>query len=68
MTWKKCFTGLTTPRPYNPKYPYAIDHIIYNQAVDGLVLETETYFDTRAGKYSDHLPLFTAFDISANKE
>ena len=65
---EKVLHGINHPRPYNPKYPYAIDHIIYNQAVDGLVLETETYFDTRAGKYSDHLPLFTAFDISANKE
>ena len=65
---EKVLHGINHPRPYNPKYPYAIDHIIYNQAVDGLVLETETYFDTRAGKYSDHLPLFSTFDITGNKE
>ena len=56
--------GIAHPQPYNPKYPYAIDHIIYNQALDALVVEAETFFDMKAGDYSDHLPLFTVFDLS----
>ena len=61
---EKVLHGIEHPRPYNPKYPYAIDHVIYNQSVDGLVLETEAFFDTRAAKYSDHLPLFATLDWS----
>ena len=60
---EKVLHGIEHPQPYNPKYPYAIDHIIYNQAVDGLVLEAEAIFDTGADKYSDHLPLFATFDL-----
>ena len=61
---EKVLHGIEHPQPYNPKYPYAIDHIVYNQTVDGLVLEEETFFDTKASKYSDHLPLFATFDLS----
>ena len=61
---EKALHGIRHPRPYNPKYPYAIDHIIYNQALDGLVVERETFFDVRADKYSDHLPLFTVFNLA----
>ena len=28
---EKVLHGINHPRPYNPKYPYAIDHIIYNR-------------------------------------
>ena len=61
---EKALHGIKHPRPYNKKYPYAIDHIIYTQAVDGLALEAATFFDTRADSYSDHLPLFATFDLS----
>ena len=61
---EKALHGVKHPRPYNPKYPYAIDHIIYNQALDGLAVERETFFDVRADEYSDHLPLFAVFDLA----
>ena len=61
---EKVLHGIEHPQPYNPKYPYAIDHIIYNQALDSLVVEAETFFDTRADKYSDHLPLFAVFELA----
>ncbi len=61
---EKALHGVEHPQPYNRKYPYAIDHIIYNQAVDSLLLEAEAFFDTGAGEYSDHLPLFVTFDLS----
>ena len=61
---EKVLHGMAHPQPYNPKYPYAIDHIVYNQVLDALVVEAETFFDTKAGDYSDHLPLFAVFDLS----
>ena len=61
---EKVLHGKAHPQPYNPKFPYAIDHIIYNQALDALVVEEKTYFDTGAEQYSDHLPLFATFDLS----
>lgn len=61
---EKALQGIKHPRPYNPKYPFAIDHIVYNRFLDGLVVEEETFFDVRADKYSDHLPLFTVFDLA----
>ena len=61
---EKALHGIKHPQPYNPKYPFAIDHIVYNQYLDGLVVEEETFFDVRADKYSDHLPLFTVFDLA----
>ena len=61
---EKVLHGKAHPQPYNPKYPYAIDHIIYNQALDALVVEEKSHFDTGAEKYSDHLPLFATFDLS----
>ena len=61
---EKALHGIKHPRPYNPKYPFAIDHIVYNRALDGLVVEEETFFDVRADRYSDHLPLFTVFDLA----
>ena len=61
---EKVLHGMAHPQPYNPKYPYAIDHIVYNQALDALVVEAETFFDTKAGDYSDHLPLFAVLDLS----
>ena len=61
---EKALQGIKHPRPYNPKYPFAIDHIVYNRALDGLVVEEETFFDIRADRYSDHLPLFTVFDLA----
>ena len=61
---EKALQGIKHPRPYNPKYPFAIDHIVYNRALDGLVVEEETFFDVRAERYSDHLPLFTVFDLA----
>ena len=61
---EKALHGIKHPRPYNPKYPFAIDHIVYNRALDGLVVEEETFFDVRADKYSDHLPLYTVFDLT----
>ena len=61
---EKALHGVEHPQPYNRKYPYAIDHIIYNQAMDSLLLEAEAFFDVGAGSYSDHLPLFATFDLS----
>ena len=61
---EKALHGIRHPLPYNPKYPFAIDHVIYNRALDGLALEQETFFDARAGQFSDHLPLFTVFDLA----
>lgn len=61
---EKALHGIKHPRPYNPKYPFAIDHIVYNRALDGLVVEEETFFDVRADEYSDHLPLFTVFNLA----
>ena len=61
---EKALHGVRHPRPYNPKYPFAIDHIIYNRALDDMVVEYETFFDVRADPYSDHLPLFTVFDLA----
>ena len=63
---EKVLHGMAHPQPYNPKYPYAIDHIIFNQALDALVVEENTFFDTGAGDYSDHLPLFAVFDLSGS--
>ena len=65
---EKVLHGMKHPQPYNPKYPYAIDHIIYNQALDALVVEEKTFFDTGAADYSDHLPLFAVFDLSTVRE
>ena len=65
---EKALHGVKHPRPYNPKYPFAIDHIVYNRALDGLVVEEETFFDVRADRYSDHLPLFTVFDLARSGE
>ena len=61
---EKALHGVKHPRPYNPKYPFAIDHVIYNQALDGLAVEQDTFFDVPGGRYSDHLPLFTVLDLS----
>ena len=58
---EKVLHGTAHPQPYNPKFPYAIDHIIYNQALDALVVEEKTYFDTGAEKYSITCP-FATFD------
>ena len=65
---EKALQGVKHPKPYKRKYPYAIDHVIYNQALDGLVVEAKTSFDIEAGKYSDHLPLFAVFDLSRSEE
>ena len=61
---EKALHGIKHPLPYNPKYPFAIDHIVYNRALDGLAVEEETFFDVRAHRYSDHLPLFTVFNLA----
>ena len=61
---EKALQGVEHPQPHNRKYPYAIDHIIYNQAVDSLLHEAEAFFDVGAGNYSDHLPVFATFDLS----
>ena len=61
---EKALHGVKHPRPYNRKYPFAIDHIIYNQALDNLMVEEQTHFDVQADEYSDHLPLFAVFDLS----
>ena len=61
---EKALHGIKHPRPFNPRYPFAIDHIIYNQALDGLLLERQTFFDVRADAYSDHLLLFAVFDLT----
>ena len=60
---EKARHALAHPRPYNPRFPYAIDHIVYNRAVDGALLETSAHFDVDAAAHSDHLPLFTTFDV-----
>ena len=60
---EKALQGVEHPQPYNRKYPYAIDHIIYNQAVDSLLHEAGAFFDTGAGSHSDHLPVFATFDL-----
>lgn len=65
---EKALHGVKHPKPYNRKYPYAIDHVIYNQALDGLIVEAKTSFDIETGKYSDHLPLFAVFDLSRSEE
>ena len=65
---EKALHGVKHPKPYYRKYPYAIDHVIYNQALDGLIVETKTSFDIEAGKYSDHLQLFAVFDLSRSAE
>ena len=65
---EKALHGVRHPQPYNPKYPFAIDHIVYNQALDGLVVEEKTFFDVSADRYSDHLPLFAVFDPSRSGE
>ena len=61
---EKALHGIKHPQPYRRKYPFAIDHVIYNQALDNLAVEAGTFFDIEAGKYSDHLPLFATFDLS----
>ncbi len=61
---EKALAGVKHPLPRNKKYPYAIDHVVYNQAMDSLVLETESFFDTAARRYSDHLPLFVTFEAA----
>ena len=65
---EKVLHGMAHPQPYNPKFPYAIDHIIYNQALDALVVEEKTFFDPGAADYSDHLPLFAVFDLPTARE
>ena len=60
---EKALHGMKHPKPYNRKYPYAIDHIIYNQALDALAIEEKTYFDVRAAPHSDHLPLISVFEM-----
>ena len=64
---EKALHGIKHPQPYRKKYPFAIDHVIYNQALDNLAVEAATYFDTGAAEYSDHLPLFAVFDLSRAK-
>lgn len=65
---EKALHGVKHPKPYYRKYPYAIDHVIYNQALDGLIVEAKTSFDIEAGTYSDHLPLFAVFDLPCSEE
>lgn len=60
---EKALHGIKHPQPFNRKFPYAVDHIIYNQAMDRQAREDRTYFDTNAAAYSDHLPLFAVFDF-----
>ena len=60
---EKALHGIKHPRPYKRKYPFAIDHIIYNQALDTLLLEEKTYFDVCAEPHSDHLPLISVFKL-----
>ena len=61
---EKALQGRVHPRPHKKKYPYAIDHIIYNQALDARALEQQAFFDLRAQKLSDHLPVVAEFDLS----
>ena len=60
---EKALHGIQHPQPYNRKYPFAIDHVIYNQPLDALAIEEKTYFDTRAAQHSDHLPLISVFGM-----
>ena len=62
---EKALHGMKHPQPYIRKYPFAIDHIIYNQALDALAIEEQTCFDVRAAPYSDHLPLISVFEMMA---
>ena len=61
---EKALQGRVHPRPQKKKYPYAIDHIVYNQALDATALEQQAFFDLRAKGLSDHLPVVAAFDLS----
>ena len=64
---EKALHGMKHPKPYNRKYPFAIDHVIYNQTLDALAIEQHTYFDLRAAPYSDHLPLISVFEMVFHK-
>ncbi len=64
---EKVLHGMKHPKPYNRKYPFAIDHVIYNQTLDALAIEQQTYFDLRAAPYSDHLPLISVFEMVFHK-
>lgn len=61
---EKALHGVKHPKPYNRKYPFAIDHVIYNQALDALASEEKTYFDIKAAAHSDHLPLISTCNYS----
>ena len=64
---EKALHGVKHPQPYNRKYPFAIDHVIYNQAIDALAIEAKTHFDVRAAPHSDHLPLISVFEMDTGK-
>lgn len=61
---EKTLQGRVHPRPQKKKYPYAIDHIVYNQALDARALEQQAFFDLQAKGLSDHLPVVAHFDLS----
>ncbi len=61
---EKALHGIKHPKPHNERYPYAVDHIVYNRAVDGVVLEDTAFFDVGAAAFSDHPPLFMTIDLS----
>ena len=64
---EKALHGVKHPKPYNRKYPFAIDHVIYNQALDALAIEAKTRFDVQAAPHSDHLPLISVFGMRAGE-
>jgi len=50
-------SGRKHPYPHNPKYPFAIDHIIMSAGADRMAIEISAQFIRDRRKLSDHTPL-----------
>jgi len=50
-------SGRKHPYPHNPKYPFAIDHIIMSAGADHMAIEISAQFIRDRLKLSDHTPL-----------
>jgi endonuclease/exonuclease/phosphatase family metal-dependent hydrolase len=55
-------SGRKHPYPHNPRYPFAVDHIIMSAGADGMAIEKSAEFIRDRQKVSDHTPLVIKFD------
>ena len=55
-------SGRKHPYPHNPRYPFAVDHIIMSAGADRMAIEKSAEFIRDRQKLSDHTPLVIKFD------